>query len=380
MKNISLILLSAGESSRFKLPIKKQWLRINDKPLWLSVVEKFQSLNMFQNIILTAHKDEVSFFRNFTNIKIVAGGNSRQNSIKNALSEIDSEFVMISDIARCFIPKDMIFRLIENIPNGDIIVPFLPISDTVVFDGKNINREHLKIVQTPQISTTSILKKLIQETSQEFTDESSLFFANGFKRFFVSGDKKAEKLTYISDITSSDCFQKPVSNNILIGNGFDVHQFEFDDSPLKLGGVEIKSPFSFKAHSDGDVLIHSLIDSILGASGIGDIGEMFPDNDEKYRGADSVELLKIVLKTITNIGLEINNIDITVMAEIPRLKKYKMEIREKLSQILDVPKFLVNVKATTTEKLGFIGRKEGVAVLSSVSLKYINWRELINEL
>jgi len=380
LKNLSLILLSAGESSRFKLPIKKQWLRIGEKPLWLSVLEKFQSLDIFQKIILTAHKDEVSFFQNFTDIQIVAGGDSRQNSIKNALSEIESDFVMISDIARCFIPKDMIFRLIENIPNGDIIVPFLPISDTVVFDGENINREHLQIVQTPQLSKTAILKNLIQETSREFTDESSLFFANGFKRFFVLGDKRAEKLTYISDITSSDCFQKPVSSNILIGNGFDVHQFEFGDSPLKLGGIEIETPFKFKAHSDGDVLIHSLIDSILGASGIGDIGEMFPDTDEKYRGADSVELLKVVLQTIQKIGLEINNVDITVIAEIPRLKKYKMEIRENLSKVLGIPKYLVNVKATTTEKLGFVGRKEGVAVLSSASLKYINWREVLNEL
>ena len=379
MRNISLILLSAGESSRFQLPIKKQWLRIDEKPLWLSVLEKFQSLDIFENIILTAHKDEVGFFENFTDIQIIAGGDSRQNSIKNAISKIDSEFVMISDIARCFIPKNMISRLIENIANGDIIVPFLPISDTVVFDDKNINREKLKIIQTPQLSKTEILKNLIQKSDQEFTDESSLFFANGFKRFFVLGDKRAEKLTYISDITSSDCFDKPVSKNILIGNGFDVHQFEIGNSPLKLGGVEIETPFKFKAHSDGDVLIHSLIDSILGASGIGDIGEMFPDNDEKYRGVNSLELLETVLTTIQKIGLEINNVDITVIAEIPRLKKYKMAIRQKLSQTLGIPKFLVNIKATTTEKLGFVGRKEGVAVLSSVSLKYINWKEFLNE-
>jgi len=374
---LSLILLSAGESSRFQLPIKKQWLRVGKNPLWLDVLNRFESLNIFSKIILTAHKDEVSLFKNFTDIEIIVGGETRQKSIKNAISKIETDYVMISDIARCLIPEDMLDRLISNIHFGDVIVPYLPVSDTVVFGQDSINRDMVKLIQTPQISKTKILKKLLQN-DKEFTDESSLFVANGFQRFFVLGDKKADKLTYIQDVTSSSCFKKPVDEKIVIGNGFDVHQFEIDGSPLKLGGIEIKTPLTFKAHSDGDVLIHSLIDSILGASGIGDIGDMFPDNDEKYKGADSSELLKYVKNLITKIGLQIEHIDITVMAEIPRLKNYKMEIRKKLSEILDIQKSSVNIKATTTEKLGFIGRKEGVAVLTTATLKYVNWKEFLN--
>ena len=379
LNNLSLILLSAGESSRFKIPVKKQWLRIGEKPLWLTVLNRFENMGIFSKIVLTAHRDEVALFQNFTDIEIIAGGDSRQNSIKNAISNIETEFVVISDIARCLIPKDVLNRLIENRHLGDIIVPYLPVSDTVVVGENSVDRDSVKLIQTPQISKTEILQNLLNSENSEFTDESSLFVANGYKRYFVLGDKKAEKLTYISDITSSDCFKKPVSEKITVGNGFDVHQFEIDGSPLKLGGVIIDTPLTFKAHSDGDVLIHSLIDSILGASSLGDIGEMFPDSNEKYRGADSTELLKYVKTIITKIGIQIEHIDITVIAEIPRLKDYKITIQKKLSEVLNIPKYSINIKATTTEKLGFIGRKEGVAVLSTATLKYIDWRNLLNE-
>jgi 2-C-methyl-D-erythritol 4-phosphate cytidylyltransferase/2-C-methyl-D-erythritol 2,4-cyclodiphosphate synthase len=177
-------------------------------------------------------------------------------------------------------------------------------------------------------------------------------------------------------LTSSKCFDKDVSNDILVGTGFDVHQFEAGDLPLKLGGVEIYSELNFKAHSDGDVLIHSLIDAILGASGLGDIGMIFPDNDMKFYNIDSTKLLEMIRDEINRIGLEIVNVDITAIAEIPRLNLYKQAIQNKLSEILEIDKSWINIKATTTEKLGFLGRKEGLAVQSVVSLKYINWRNL----
>jgi 2-C-methyl-D-erythritol 4-phosphate cytidylyltransferase/2-C-methyl-D-erythritol 2,4-cyclodiphosphate synthase len=377
LNNSTLILLSAGESSRFNYRTKKQWLRIGDEPLWLKVLQRFQNMNLFEKIILTAHKNEVSLFKKYSDIEVVEGGNSRQNSIKNALQFVKTEFVVISDIARCFIPKNLVERLLDSRLLGDTVVPYLPVSDTVVVGEESVNRDEVKLIQTPQVSKTEFLKDILENEERDFSDESSLIVANGGKRYFVFGDHRSKKLTFSSDIKDSVCFAEGFKNRIFVGNGFDVHQFGFEDNrKLVLGGVEIESELSFKAHSDGDVLIHSIIDAILGASGTGDIGELFPDNDQQYKNANSMKLLQKVHDLIEKIGLEISNIDVTIIAQAPRVGKYKDEIRKNLSQILRIPLFAINIKATTTEKLGFIGRKEGVGVLTTVSLQQIDWRNI----
>jgi 2-C-methyl-D-erythritol 4-phosphate cytidylyltransferase/2-C-methyl-D-erythritol 2,4-cyclodiphosphate synthase len=142
---------------------------------------------------------------------------------------------------------------------------------------------------------------------------------------------------------------------------------------MVLGGIKIKSNFGFKAHSDGDVLIHSVIDSLLGACGAGDIGEFFPDNDIKYKDANSKELLKYIVNFIKNTGYEIVNVDLTILAEVPKINPYKIEIKNMMAKLLDIEKYKINIKATTSEKMGFIGREEGVAVLSTSTLKYYDW-------
>jgi len=376
MTDLTLILLSAGESSRFGMPVKKQWLRVGREPLWLYVLKRFQKMNRFDKIIVTAHKNEVELFRRFTDIEVVEGGNSRQESIKKSLDYTASEYVIVSDIARSCVPDEVIDRVISAKESGDVVYPSLRVSDTALLSGETVDRDLLELVQTPQLSKRDILKDLLNRATEEFTDESSLFHSYDYKRVAVAGDKRAEKLTFGESIESLKCL-KDASTASVVGNGFDVHQLESTSSPLMLGGVEIESPLSFKAHSDGDVLIHSLIDAILGGAGAGDIGELFPDSDEKYKGADSRELLKEVVQLIQKIGLKIEHIDITVMAEKPRLKLYKREIERSLADIIGVELYAVNIKATTTEKLGFIGRAEGVAVFSTVTLGYFNWREYL---
>ena len=140
--------------------------------------------------------------------------------------------------------------------------------------------------------------------------------------------------------------------------------------------MSIDSEFSFKAHSDGDVALHSLIDALLGAAGMGDIGMMFPDNDDEYKGIDSKELLKRVVSKIYNFGFIIVNVDITIAAQKPRIGQYKLEMRRVIADILNIDAARVNVKATTTEKLGFIGREEGVGVTANANLKYFNWKTI----
>ena len=159
MNDITLVVLCAGESSRFELSVKKQWIRIDDEPLWLNVTKRLSSYSNFEKTIVVGHKDELFYMENFSeNFSFVSGGNTRQQSIVNALEHVTSKYVMITDVARSCVPKAVIENLINNKDNASIIVPALNVSDTVVYENSTINRDNVKIIQTPQLSNTKILK------------------------------------------------------------------------------------------------------------------------------------------------------------------------------------------------------------------------------
>lgn len=376
MSDLSLILLGAGESSRFKLKCKKQWLRIGNIPLWLYVAKNFEKAFEFRKIIITSSKDEINFMKKYADFNFIEGGNSRQESLKNALELVDSEYVLVSDIARACIKKDFIKNIISLKEKADCIAPYINVSDTVVYQNETINRDEIKLIQTPQLSRTEILKKALLQ-NRTFTDESSAIKAIGKKVTYIQGDKEHHKLTFIDDLKDLKCLEAP-SKDILTGIGIDIHPFE-NNKEMFLGGVKIDKNYGFKAHSDGDVAIHSIIDALLGAAGFGDIGELFPDIDEKYKNADSKELLKKVNNLLQNCGYEIVNIDVTIVAQKPKISPYKDEIKRVLSKLLEIEKYQINIKATTAEKLGAIGRKEGVMVLSTANLKYFNWQKEITK-
>ena len=370
MSQLTLLLLAAGSSSRFGLHVKKQWLRINHKPLWQFVADKLSNTNLFEKVIIVSSPDDISFMQHYADYTFVAGGNTRQQSLKNGLNEVTSEFVLVSDIARACISNNFLASIIAKKGSNDCIVPYLKVTDTVVYEDQTIDREKVKRIQTPQLSRTAILKDALN-SKEEFTDESSAIVAFGGTREFILGEEDAHKITFVKDLNSIPCLESP-SKDILSGTGFDVHAFD-DKGEMFLGGVKIESDFGFKAHSDGDVAIHALIDALLGAAGMGDIGMMFPDNDAAYKGIDSKELLKRVVKKIHDFGFIIINVDITIAAEKPRLSKYKLQIRQTLAPLLNCESSRVNIKATTTEKLGFIGRGEGVGVMAHANLKYFDW-------
>ncbi len=373
LSDLTLILLSAGSSSRFGLDVKKHWLRIDHQPLWEFVAYRLQKSEFFSNVIIVASKEEISFMKNYADYTFVTGGKTRQESLANAMELVKSEFVLVSDIARACIGEDFLERIIALKGKSDCIVPFLKVTDTIVYENETIDREKVKRIQTPQLSRSDILKKALA-TETPYTDESSAIVAFGGTREFILGEESAHKITYINDLNLIPCLKAP-SSDILSGNGFDVHAFD-DGGEMWLGGVKIDSEFGFKAHSDGDVALHSLIDALLGAAGMGDIGMMFPDNDEEYEGIDSKELLKRVVSKIYNFGFVIVNVDITIAAQKPRIGKYKLEMRRVIADILNIDSARVNVKATTTEKLGFIGREEGVGVTANANLKYFNWKTI----
>ena len=370
MSELSLILLAAGSSTRFSLPTKKQWLYQNETPLWLFVAQSFEKLYDFAQIVIVGNKKELKLMKSFAKYKFVEGGDSRQESLKNAIAEIDSKYILVNDVARCCIDKEMFTKLLSAKTEGACIAPALKVSDTCYFDGKPIDREKLLRVQTPQLSHRATLKELLS-SPQEFTDESSVFYANSKKVIFIEGSNKATKLTYKDDLKNLTCLETPAS---LPKNGFgiDIHPFE-DGKQMVLCGIDIESSFGFKAHSDGDVGIHALIDALLGASSLGDIGELFPDTDAQYKNADSKEFLKEVAKLVKAVGYEIVHCDLSILAQVPKISPYKEQMQESLASTMQIDKNRVNIKATTAEKMSFVGRKEGIVVKAIVTLNYYKW-------
>ncbi|MEA3492091.1 MAG: bifunctional 2-C-methyl-D-erythritol 4-phosphate cytidylyltransferase/2-C-methyl-D-erythritol 2,4-cyclodiphosphate synthase [Campylobacterota bacterium] len=372
MSNITLILLGAGSATRFKMKPKKQWLYSADKPLWLQVSDHFSSLYEFDRVIIVSSREDIKLMRYFAEFDYVEGGNSRQASLKNALAEVETPYVLVSDIARCCLDEAMIHRVIDTKGEADCIVPALSVVDTLYIDGKPADRSNARVIQTPQLTSTKLLREALL-SKVDYTDESSAIEAHGGKILFVEGSQSAHKLTTTEDLSKLPCLKRP-SAQTLTGFGIDIHPFE-EGKVMMLCGTKIDLSYGFKAHSDGDVAIHALIDALLGAAGFGDIGEFYPDTDDAYAGIDSSRLLLDVVQKLEDCGLVIGNVDLTIIAQAPKLLPYKERMRQNLAKLLNIRANFVNIKATTAEHLGALGRKEGVAVEAVANLTYFNWTQ-----
>ena len=371
-KNITLIIMSAGESSRFqtKTKIKKQWLRIDGKPIWLFNALTLQNRFKFKKVIITASKREVDYMRRFCDYEIVEGGDTRAQSLRNALSLVNTEFVMVNDATRINFDFNVLENMLSIAKNEDFdcIIPVINPVDTIFYEEngerKYLNKENTFLVQTPQISKVNALKKALE--GGNFSDESSALDSIGGKIIKVRGTNRLDKITYFEDVKR---FNLDTKEDLRVGFGFDTHSIQNGDG-VNLGGVKIECHKSIIAHSDGDVIIHALCDAILGAIGGGDIGEWFSDKDEKYRNIDSKLLLEEIMDFTQKVGYRIINVDIMLLAEVPKISSYKNAMIDALSPILKIEKKDINIKATTMEKMGFIGRGEGISAMCNATLKY----------
>ncbi len=376
LSNITVILLGAGNATRFRSDEtthypKKQWLYSGNQPLWLHVAKEFEALG-FDDIVVVATQEELGYMQNFASYRFVEGGATRQASLTNALKYVESDYVLVNDIARCCIDGAMIERIMSA--KGDCIVPTLNAVDTLYFDAKPLDRERVKMIQTPQKSNTQRLKEALAQ-GRDFSDESSAIASLGGEVVFVEGSPLAHKLTRVGDLNKLSCL-KPPSNEHFVGFGVDIHPFEAGKA-MRLCGVTIDSvDYGFKAHSDGDAAIHALIDALLGACGMGDIGMLYPDNDRQYANIDSTILLVDTVAKIRAVGFAIVNVDMTIVMQVPKLLPYKEAMRERLSSVLEIEKRCVNIKATTAENLGFVGRKEGAMVQCVANVKYFDWSKI----
>ncbi|MDA3966690.1 MULTISPECIES: bifunctional 2-C-methyl-D-erythritol 4-phosphate cytidylyltransferase/2-C-methyl-D-erythritol 2,4-cyclodiphosphate synthase [Helicobacter] len=377
MYSVALVLLGAGKSSRFKESLqapKKQWLRIDELPLWLVVAKNIATYYNFNEMIIVGSDDELFYMQKFLdsyslNFTLIGGGSTRQESLQNAISTIKSEYILVSDIARSNIPKNIFNEILQNIGKHDCVVPYLPINDTAQYNNKYLKREDIKLIQTPQLSKTSKLKEAIKLGL--YTDESSAIQANNGEILYIKGDKQSHKITTIEDIHKLTL--EPPSKKILVGFGSDIHALR-EGNEIILGGIKIPCEFEIIAHSDGDIVLHAVSDAILGAIGAGDIGEWFSDTDESYKDADSAILLTKIVEFSINVGYKIRQADIVIFAQKPKLSQHKRDMEKNIANLLNVPLTHINIKATTTEKLGFIGRAEGILVQCNVVLEYFDWK------
>ena len=316
-------------------------------------------------------------------LETTVGGATRQQSVMNALEHLarraaPDDWILVHDAARPCLSPGELQSLLEALdgegdPAGAVLAA--PIVDTVKRDlgglVATVDRHGLWRALTPQVFAYGQLRRALLEASLAgvaVTDEAQAIERLGLRPVLVAGSTFNIKITRAADLaTAADILKMTEETPMRVGQGFDVHAFG-DGDHVMLGGVRIAHSRGVVAHSDGDVVIHALCDAVLGALGDGDIGRHFPDSDPRYRGADSRIFLRAVAGRLRAAALRLINADVTVLAEAPRIGAHREAMSANLAADLGVPAQLINIKATTTERLGVIGRGEGLAALASVLL------------
>ena len=360
-KRVSAVILAAGSGTRFGSD-KLQAL-LNGKPVYLHSVELFLSHPWIDEVILvTAEGAEIS---SLPNVTVVVGGANRSDSARNGVAAASHEIVLIHDAARPYISFDLVTDIITAAQDSPAVVPAIPVTDTIkeVSSGKvlTLDREKLRAVQTPQAVWRS-LYLAASESTPEATDDMAIMELAGVIPTLIPGELTNTKITFMNDLP-----QTPTE--FRTGLGYDIHSFSTDpERPLWLCGVEFDDRPGLEGHSDADAAIHALVDSILGAVGLGDIGQHFPNTDPEWKDCPSLNFLAAARDMVVALGWRIVNVDLSIIAERPKIMARHQEIRETLSATLKIDVERVSVKATTNEKLGAIGRSEGIAAFATATL------------
>ena len=376
--SIFLILLAAGESKRLKSSVPKPYITVNNKKLLEHALNSFRDFRAIKKTVIVYNKKHKKHLNklNPKNTLKIAGGKTRQESTFKALKKIkkmNCKKVLIHDAARPFPSKKIINEIIKKLRTNHAVVPIIKVNDAtkrvekkIIF--KNIKRNSLRFSQTPQGFTfKKIYEKHKKNMNTSVDDDSALFTDDGEKVVSINGSKTNLKITDKEDL---DIFKSLIKGKSYSGIGFDVHRL-VKGRKLYLGGIKIPFVLGLKGHSDADPVLHALIDSLLGACRLGDIGKLFSDKNKKYKNIRSTILLRKVIELIKSKNFLINNIDINIIAQKPKIKKYANKMREVISKICEINPNEINIKGKTTEKLGLIGKGKAIAseVITSV-IKY----------
>ena len=376
--SFSLILLAAGNSKRLSSKIPKPFIKIGNKTLLEYSLIKFGKIRQIKKIIIVTNKKHSKFFKNikFNNCVKIVGGKTRQESTYKALKHIKKNKikctnVLIHDSARPNFSVKLIKRII-NASKRNAVIPKIPMHDALKESiGKkillNLPRKNFFSTQTPQSFNFNEILNLHSRNKALYKDDDLSLVQSLKKVKFVNGEKNNFKITNQEDLSMLKNF---INLKTRTGIGFDVHRL-VPKRKLYLAGLRIKSHLGTLGHSDGDPVLHSITDAILGACKMGDIGQMFSDKNKKFKNIRSTILLKRVMDQIKSKGYYVNNLDINIITQTPKIKKYKNKMIDNISKLCEISKDQINIKGKTTEKLGVIGKEKAIAceVITSV-VKY----------
>ena len=377
MKTVALI-TAAGKGTRLNLDKNKLLIKINGQTIIEKTVNKFYNSKYIDSIIITANKNDIDLFNNiFSNlkkpVKIVEGGINRTISVKNGLNAINfhCDIILIHDGARPFVSDDIIYNCIENVKINNSAITAIPITDTIKKADNNkiistIDRNNIYSIQTPQgFYYKDILKAYSKiKENENFTDDSSVYEKYIAKPYICLGDLSNIKITYKKDLQA---FNKE-NLELRSGIGYDSHKFA-DDRKFILGGTEIPYEKGLYGYSDADALLHAIIDSLLSAAGLLDIGTYFPETDKQYKDINSLILLKKCNEILNEKGYTVNNISAMINCEKPKLAKYIPDMKKNIANVLNISIDKIGISAKTNEHMGFSGRGEGVFVIANSTIK-----------
>ena len=360
-RNIALI-VAAGSGERAGGGVPKQYRKLAGKALLAHAIDHLDHPRIDTIQVVIGPGQEALYAEAVGDRPLpspVIGGATRRESVANGLAALgDADAVLIHDAARPFLPGAVIDRLLDALESHDGAIPALPVVDTLTTRaGEAVDREALVRVQTPQAFRLDAIRTAHAAwTGAEPTDDAQVARAAGLDVVLVEGDPALEKLTYEADFARAEAARMTPRT----GAGFDVHAFGPGDH-VWLGGVRIPHPRGLKGHSDADVALHALTDALLGAIAAGDIGEHFPPSDPRWKGAPSALFLEHARDLVAAAGGRIVHADITIICEAPKVGPHREAMRQTIAGLLRLPVTRISVKATTTEKLGFTGRGEGIA-------------------
>lgn len=383
---ISCILLAAGAGKRMGRGENKLFCKIGTKSIFQMTVQKVLSVQAIDELIIVAApsdtarlQNELAIFDIPIPLIFATGGKERQDSLAKGLEKVnqEAEIVVTHDGARPLATSVLFERVIAAAEKCGAATVGVAAKNTIKridasgFVVETLRRSDLMEIQTPQASNVSLLRQSLEHAEKTGflgTDDMSLIEHYGHAVQVVEGDYVNKKLTTPEDLLFIKEYLGVKETMMRVGYGYDVHRFK-EGRPCVLGGIHIDSSVGPDGHSDGDVIVHALMDALLGAAGLRDIGFYFPPNDDSYKGISSLRLLEKVMQLLSEKGVRPYNIDIMVIAEIPKINPHIEEMKQALSKILGVETSYISIKATTNEGLGAIGNKEGILAQTVVTIR-----------
>jgi 2-C-methyl-D-erythritol 4-phosphate cytidylyltransferase/2-C-methyl-D-erythritol 2,4-cyclodiphosphate synthase len=371
------LLVAAGSGSRAGGELPKQYARIGGQPMIALSLRTLAEHPAVDEVIIVIADDHQAHLRDaLGDVRHVTGGATRRQSVWNGLEALRSgppNRILVHDAARPFLPAAVIDRVLEPLGDHSGATPGLAVADTLVradgVIGDVVPREHLYRVQTPQAFRFDdlVAAHLAWNGQVEPTDDAQMVRAAGSMVAMVAGDPMLEKITYPQDFTRAEQMVS-ARMSVRTGLGFDVHALA-EGEELWLGGLRIPHDKGLRGHSDADVVLHALTDALLGAAGEGDIGQHFPPSEARWRGAPSSLFLEHAAEIIRLKGGRIEHADVTVICEAPKIGPHRNSMRARIAELLALPLARISVKATTTERLGFTGRGEGIAAQAIATIR-----------